>query len=88
MVGSGSGGAAGSDEHPVARASRQAVAVTRTRTSAFGTLSSLRTFPFALTATTRLAAELLIRRPLLKDVAATPILTPDEPVGINVAVFG
>ena len=54
------------------------------RTSAFCALSSLRTFPFTLAATTRLAAELLIRRALLKDVAATPILTPDEAVGINV----
>ena len=57
------------------------------RTSAFCALSSLRTFPFALAATTRLAAELLIRCALLKDVAATPICTADESIGINVAVF-
>jgi len=94
-VGTGAGGAAGaagSDEQAVAKASRQAQAAATTRMSALrrifsGTSAGLSAFPFPLAASTRLAAEDLICRALLKDVAATPVRAADEPVGINLEVF-
>jgi len=52
----------------------------------FGLLANLRAFPFALTAPTRLATELMVGAALLEDLIATPVGATDQPVRIEVFV--